>query len=143
MSKWLRRLNDIADRVDVPREVKIERRRKGFAKGAFIGTALGAVAGLLFAPKSGGQTRKDVQKHGKNLQKEAGKHVDKLTKTVQETVGQGKREAVKHVDKAQRLAEKSIDQAARGAKRTTRKAGSTARRKTKAIPTSKPSQPDR
>ena len=33
-----------------------------FALGAFIGAALGAVGGLLFAPKSGKETRADIAK---------------------------------------------------------------------------------
>ena len=33
-----------------------------FALGAVLGAALGAIGGLLFAPKSGKETRKDIAK---------------------------------------------------------------------------------
>ena len=40
---------------------------KNVATGTFIGTALGALAGILFAPKSGAETRKDIADKSKEV----------------------------------------------------------------------------
>lgn len=47
-----------------------------FAIGAALGVAVGAVAGILFAPKSGEKTRKDIKEIGNKAIKE-GKDVGK------------------------------------------------------------------
>ena len=44
------------------------------------GAALGAVAGLLFAPKSGEETRKEIKKYAAKMQKEV-VHTAQRTKT--------------------------------------------------------------
>lgn len=36
---------------------------KDFTKGAFVGGIVGAMAGILFAPKSGKETREDIKKY--------------------------------------------------------------------------------
>lgn len=129
--KWL---EEIFDRVNMPKEVHIQhqpKKRGSFVRGAFIGTALGAVAGMLFAPKTGKETRKNVQKTGENLQKEATKQVNQLTKKVQrrvDTAQQRTRSKVAETaTKVQNKVEPAIDEAAKQAKRSTRKTARTAR----------------
>jgi len=57
------RLERVRDRVDpkrIEREKKIERKR-GLAKGLALGTFLGGIAGLFFAPDKGENTRKKTK----------------------------------------------------------------------------------
>ena len=57
------RLERVRDRVDpkrIEREKKIERKRS-LAKGIALGTFLGGVAGLFFAPDKGENTRKKTK----------------------------------------------------------------------------------
>ncbi|WKZ31024.1 MAG: YtxH domain-containing protein [Candidatus Dojkabacteria bacterium] len=42
-----------------------------FLKGALVGAVAGATAGILFAPKSGKETREDIKKAAAKLSKEA------------------------------------------------------------------------
>ncbi len=42
-----------------------------FLKGTLIGVALGAIAGVLFAPKSGKETREDIKKAAVNVKNKA------------------------------------------------------------------------
>jgi gas vesicle protein len=37
-----------------------DKNKNGFVKGTIIGAAIGAIGGILFAPKSGKETRKDI-----------------------------------------------------------------------------------
>jgi gas vesicle protein len=53
-----------------------------FAKGAILGTLAGAVAGLLFAPKSGAETRKDIEKFVKKAQKDAVEYLEEAKELV-------------------------------------------------------------
>ncbi|MCL2280399.1 YtxH domain-containing protein [Candidatus Saccharibacteria bacterium] len=47
-----------------------------FFLGALIGGAVGAVAGLLTAPKSGKETRADIKKKADDTKKAAGKKIE-------------------------------------------------------------------
>ena len=51
-----------------------------FTKGAVIGAALGAALGILYAPKSGSQVRKDLKTKGEKL-------YDMSIDKVEETIG--------------------------------------------------------
>lgn len=51
---------------------------KGFIKGGLIGVAIGAVSGLLFAPKSGKDTRQDIKAAAVKANKEAEKRLKQL-----------------------------------------------------------------
>lgn len=50
---------------------------KDFLKGAAVGALAGAVAGILFAPKSGKETRADIAKYLEEMKDEV---ADKLSK---------------------------------------------------------------
>jgi len=82
----------------------------GFATGLFVGAVLGAVTALLFAPKSGEQTRQelkdmaDQQKDNIKNQWEAAK--DKVVNTVREGVDSMAQKASSSVDN---FADKTID----------------------------------
>ena len=45
--------------------------RGGFLRGLFIGSVLGALAGLLFAPKSGKELRSELKQKGTEVLEEA------------------------------------------------------------------------
>lgn len=54
-------LKDTIDRMRTEREREERRKRAGkFVLGAALGTAAGAAAGLLFAPRSGKETREQI-----------------------------------------------------------------------------------
>jgi len=67
----------ILDYFDNLKKEKARQKRKDTARklaaGAGIGVALGALAGLLFAPKSGKETRKDITDKTKMVAGEIGK----------------------------------------------------------------------
>lgn len=54
-----------------------------FMKGTIIGVALGAVLGVLFAPKSGKETRKDIKQGAIKATKEAEKQLKVLHKELE------------------------------------------------------------
>lgn len=53
------------------------------AAGAFIGTALGAIGGLLFSPKSGKENREDLAKGAKVAVDTAKKSVNEVKEKVE------------------------------------------------------------
>ncbi|MBU6141504.1 YtxH domain-containing protein [Patescibacteria group bacterium] len=60
---------------------KTKKKKDGMrvAKGALVGAALGAAAGLLLAPESGDRLRKDMTKHAARLYKHAAPKLKKLS----------------------------------------------------------------
>lgn len=76
------------------------------AKWGVLGVVVGAVAGVLFAPKSGKETRKDIKDGAVKAKTEVSKRA-----------GNAKKEATKKVDEATGAAEKVADKAARAAKK--------------------------
>lgn len=82
----------------------------GFATGLFVGAALGAVAALLFAPKSGEQTRqqlKDLAEQQKDNLKNQWDHTkEKAADAVRETVNSVAKQASSSVDG---FADKAVD----------------------------------
>ena len=56
-----------------------------FALGALLGAGLGAVAGLLFAPKSGKETREDIKAKATDLKVKADKKMEEAKKNVDKT----------------------------------------------------------
>ncbi len=52
--------------------------KKGLIKGGLIGVILGAIGGILFAPKSGKETRKDIKDAAVKANREAEKKLKKL-----------------------------------------------------------------
>jgi gas vesicle protein len=66
-----------------------------FIAGIVVGAAVGALAGLLFAPDSGAETRKKISAKGKEIADEMHKKFDGLKETVSETLDELKKVANK------------------------------------------------
>jgi gas vesicle protein len=104
-----------------------EKNSKGLFKGLILGALAGATAGVLFAPKSGKETREDIKNKAEELQgkakelyataekalkekvaelKEAGKLVDKTvySKLVDDVVAEVKKDGSVAKDSAKKLA---------------------------------------
>ena len=82
-----------------------KREKKGLAIGALFGAVIGVITGILFAPKSGKETRKDIKDA-------AGKAADALVEEAHTL----QNEAKKLIEKAESHAKKLKGQAATTAK---------------------------
>lgn len=69
----------------------------GFFLGALLGTVAGGIAGLLTAPKSGKETRADLEKQGKKALKAAKNNIDKASKDAQKMFNRKKTETKKAI----------------------------------------------
>ena len=49
-----------------------------FAAGILVGAAVGAVLGLMYAPKSGRETREEIRRKSRDLRRSTGETVSKL-----------------------------------------------------------------
>jgi gas vesicle protein len=83
-----------------------EKPQDHFCMGLLIGGALGALAGILFAPKSGKELRSDIQEKGSEVLKD-GKEIyaDASTKA-KEIIGDVKHEATELKKEAEGAGEK-------------------------------------
>lgn len=59
------------------------------AFGAIVGAAAGVIAGLLTAPRSGDETRTDLNKKAKELKKAAKRRSDVMYEKLDEAVAKG------------------------------------------------------
>src|SRR4030042_2019997 len=98
-----------------------ENQRGHFFMGFLIGSFLGALAGIFFAPKSGKELRSDIKEKGNEVLKDAkGIYADASTKAkeiIEEARHQAKelkREADRHLSEARQKAKEIL---ARGEKR--------------------------
>lgn len=64
---------------------------KNFAIGAVVAGTVGYVAGVLTAPKSGKETRKDIQEAAIKTKQEAEKRLKKLHSDIEDLIDQGKK----------------------------------------------------
>lgn len=70
------------------RKRKAERKEKvDAAKKIALGTAIGAITGILFAPKSGKETRKDIAKKTKDTAETVKKSVQDSVESIKEVEG--------------------------------------------------------
>lgn len=101
-------LKEIADRVldtRISREQTLRRNRAGMlALGVVIGSAAGAVAGVLFAPKSGKETREELSRYScetwEKMKDNAAATGHRLVDTVEEKGSRMRTAAEKGVDAA-------------------------------------------
>lgn len=84
---------------------------KKLAIGALIGTAVGLIAGILTAPKSGKETRKDIKETANKVFSEAEKRLKNLYGELNELIEKGKIEAKKQSGKAKQELDKAVETA--------------------------------
>ena len=88
-----------------------------FALGALIGVAVGAVAGILTAPKSGKETRADIKRKAGEFKEDAGELAGKAKDQVVKTAGDVKDKADDYRDRAGRAFESAKIEFQREAKK--------------------------
>jgi len=78
-----------------------------FLRGFVIGGVLGALAGILFAPKSGKELRSDIKEKGsevlkgaKDIYADAGTKAKKIIEETKHQAGELKKEAERHLSEA-------------------------------------------
>ncbi|MCB9790551.1 YtxH domain-containing protein [Candidatus Nomurabacteria bacterium] len=86
-------------------------RTESFMKGIILGTIVGAAAGVLFAPKSGEETRKELKKKAEELKSQAEVEYKKAKVVVDKKLANLK-EVGKKIDKAgyEKLVKNVIDE---------------------------------
>ncbi len=84
---------------------------KNFAVGALIAGAVGYVAGVLTAPKSGKETRQDIQEAAVKTKREAEKRLKKLHSDIEDLIDEGKKKTAKLSDQAQKEWDKVVSSA--------------------------------
>ena len=87
-----------------------EKTKVHFFKGLLVGGALGALAGILFAPKSGKEMRSDIKKKGNKIVKDGQEiYADASTKA-KEIIGEVKHQAKELRREAEDTGEKIADE---------------------------------
>ncbi len=74
--------------------------KNGLVKGGIVGVILGAIGGILFAPKSGKETRKDIKDAAVKANKEAEKRLKDLHKELMVKTDEAKELAKEYKGKA-------------------------------------------
>ena len=81
-----------------------------FLKGLLIGGTLGAVAGILFAPKSGKELRSDIKKKGDKILKDGKEIYEDAGTKAKEIFGEVKHQAKELRREAEDTGEKIADE---------------------------------
>jgi gas vesicle protein len=81
-----------------------------FFKGLLIGGALGALAGILFAPKSGKKLRSDIKEKGKEILKDGKEIYADASSKAKEIIGDVKHQAKELKREAEDAGEKIAEE---------------------------------
>jgi gas vesicle protein len=79
--------------------------KKGLAIGAAIGAVLGVVGGILFAPKSGKETRGDIKNTAVHTAAKVHQETDELLEKAKNLSGKAASSAKKHINEVTHTAE--------------------------------------
>lgn len=86
-------------------------KKKNLAVGALVAAAAGYVAGILTAPKSGKETRKDIKDAAVKTRAEVEKNLKKLHSELSDLIDEGKKKAKNLTSKAQKEMHEALDKA--------------------------------
>jgi gas vesicle protein len=86
-------------------------RKKAVATGAVIATGIGYVIGVLTAPKSGKETRKDIVKSASKTRIQSEKQLKKLHSDLQGLIKEGESYSKKQSAKAKKEVDKAVAEA--------------------------------
>lgn len=78
---------------------------KGFMIGLLAGGAIGGLAALLYAPKSGKELRKDITKKRKELVNDAGEYIGAAKSKASDIISDGRKKAEELISEARKKAE--------------------------------------
>ncbi len=78
----------------------MSKKSTNFAVGAIIAAGIGYVAGILTAPKSGKETRKDIQRSASKAKTEGEKQLKSLYSDLQDTIDKANKQTTKAKGKA-------------------------------------------
>ena len=87
-----------------------EKTKVHFFKGLLVGGTLGALAGILFAPKSGKELRSDIKKKGDKILKDGREIYDDAGTKAKEIFGEVKHQAKALKREAEDAGEKIADE---------------------------------
>jgi gas vesicle protein len=115
----LKEITDSIRRSGLHREQTLRRNRAGMlALGVAIGGAVGAVAGVLYAPRAGKETREDLTRRSsevwETVKENASTTGQQLISAVEEKSSRVRTAAEKGVDAAKKGVEKGVDAAKKG-----------------------------
>lgn len=84
---------------------------KDFVKGAAVGVIAGAIAGILFAPKSGKETRADIKKHYDEMKEQIAKELSTAGKFTKETYSKVVKKVVSAYEKGKKISKEEAGEA--------------------------------
>jgi gas vesicle protein len=84
---------------------------KGLIIGFIAGSVLGAIAALLYAPKSGKELRSDLKKKASDLAEDAGEYMKAARAKTTELINQGKNRSDQLISEAKEKAEHIMEDA--------------------------------
>jgi gas vesicle protein len=108
----MRRHYDDYDDEDEGPYVVIEKRSGGLGT-LFVGLAIGAGLALLFAPRSGAETRQQLRRRAERMRDAAENAVDEVTGTVQDTFEAARQRVEEKIDAARDAIETKREQVQR------------------------------
>jgi gas vesicle protein len=96
----------------------------GFIIGLLTGTVLGAGLGILFAPKSGSETRGQISDKASAVGRAASEHYQKAASAATELAGKGRAVVGRAVDAVSRLTDEGVRRSGDGSSPKTSESGS-------------------
>ena len=101
----MKEITDLVRQARIDREKTLRRKKAGIlALGVTIGSTVGAVAGVLFAPRAGKETREDLSRRGceawGKIKENASHTGHRLVSAIEEKSSRVRTAAEKHVDAA-------------------------------------------
>jgi gas vesicle protein len=83
---------------------------KNFIKGIFTGVVIGAIGGILLAPKSGKETRKDLQRTYSTILKDIRERLSVVQDLTEETYNSLVNSVVSEYQKAQKISQDQVEE---------------------------------